>query len=87
MTSHKKDSERSEEKQRLKVRNTQPEFNKGVINEDAFYKQLAYSGLLEKKRRDNRKEVIDDPVLAAGFHTFENYYQDKLLEDTKLPAR
>lgn len=87
MANHERDAERSNEKQLRKVRNHQPEFNKGVVNEDAFYKQLAYSGLLEKKRRDNRKEVLEDPVLQAGFHTFENYYQDRLVEDAKLPAR
>jgi hypothetical protein len=74
MANHAKDSVRSENKQRMKKRNNQPEFNKGVVNEDAFYKHLAYTGLLEKKRRDNHKATLADPVLEAGFHSFENYY-------------
>jgi hypothetical protein len=63
MANHERDAKRSNEKQYRKTRNHQPEFNKGVVNEDAFYKHLAYTGLLEKKRRDNRKEVLEDPVL------------------------
>jgi hypothetical protein len=30
-------------------------FNKEIVNEDAFYKLMAYTGLLEKKRRENHK--------------------------------
>jgi hypothetical protein len=33
----------------------QASFNKDIVNEDAFYKLLAYTGLLEKKRRENHK--------------------------------
>jgi hypothetical protein len=42
---------------------------------------------LEKKRKENHKETMADEVIAAGFHSFENYYQDRLLEEAKVPAR
>jgi hypothetical protein len=71
----------------MKSRNKQQEYNKGIINEDAFYKFFAFTGQLEKKRRDNHKETMADPVLTAGFHSFENYYQDELIKDAKRPAR
>lgn len=71
----------------MKQRNKQQEFNRGILNEDAFYKFFAYSGQLEKQRRDNHKETMNDPVLAAGFHSFEQFYQDELMDDAKRPAR
>ena len=48
MSSHMKDNERNEEKQLRKQRNLQPAFNKDILNEDAFYKHLAYSATLEE---------------------------------------
>jgi len=41
------------------------------VNEDAFYKLLAYTGTLEKKRRENIKETRKDIVLMAGLESFE----------------
>jgi hypothetical protein len=38
----------------MKKRNRQELINKGVVNEDAYYKFLAFAGSLEKKRRENR---------------------------------
>jgi len=49
------------EKQYMKTKNQQPAFNKDIVNEDAFYKFLAYTGNLEKKRRNNSKEASTDP--------------------------
>jgi len=54
----------------LKTANRQPDFNKGIINEDAFYKFLAYSGNLQKKRAENPKATHGDLEIAAGFHKF-----------------
>jgi hypothetical protein len=71
----------------LKQKNKQQDYNKGIINEDAFYKFFAFTGQLEKKRRDNHKATMNDPVLAAGYHSFEQYYQDELLTDAKRPER
>ena len=71
MASHTRDNKRSRDKQFLKTRNSQPAFNKDITNEDAFYKLMAYSGVLEKKRKDNRKETLKDPVLLAGEDSFD----------------
>lgn len=30
---------------------------------------------------------MNDPVLAAGFHSFEQYYQDELMLDAKRPVK
>jgi hypothetical protein len=35
----------------MKKFNEQPEFNANIKNEDSLYKFLAYSGVLEKKRK------------------------------------
>ena len=71
----------------LKTTNRQPEFNKGVVNEDAFYKFLAYSGNLQKKRAENPKATHGDLEASAGYHRFEAMYQETLLNDAKEPAR
>jgi hypothetical protein len=87
LASHGEDSKTSDQKQTLKTRNFQPIFNKGVENEDAFYKWMAYSGVREQQRMANYKETMNDPVLYAGFESFENFYQENLLADAKRPAR
>jgi hypothetical protein len=35
---------------------------------------LAYTGLLEKKRKENHKETMADEVLESGAHSFESFY-------------
>jgi hypothetical protein len=57
---HKADAKTSDEKQLMKERNKQSLFNKDVVNEDAYYKLLAYSGQVEKNRRENRESVMAD---------------------------
>lgn len=57
---HKADAKTSDEKQLMKERNKQSLFNKDVVNEDAYYKLLAYSGQVEKNRRENRESVMGD---------------------------
>ena len=48
---------------------------------------MAYTGLLEKKRKENHKETMADEVLESGAHSFEVFYQDELFADAKRPAR
>lgn len=48
--SHSEENERNLRKQSKKTRNSQPDFNRDVVNEDAFYKLLAFNGNLQKKR-------------------------------------
>lgn len=74
MASHKKDNAINEQKQLMKTRNQQERFNKEIVNEDAFYKFLAYTGNLESKRRANVKETRKDETILAAFHSFENFY-------------
>lgn len=47
---------------------------------------MTYSGMLEKKRRENvsKKKDID---VAYGVHSFEEYYKEELLTDSKRDAR
>ena len=87
MADHFRDSKASEEKQTQKTKNTQPLFNKDIANEDALYKFLAFSGQLERKRRENREQTLDDPTIVAGFEGFESFYQDTLLQDAKKAPR
>lgn len=87
MVSHRLENERNERKQARKTRNAQPEFNRGVVNEDALYKQLAYSGSLERKRREEGAEAAGGPDRLAAFDGFDTFYQETLLEDAKRPAR
>lgn len=81
------DEKTSMEKQLLKTANRQPEFNRQIVNEDAYYKFLAYSGNLHQKRAANPKATHGDLEISAGYHRFESFYQDTLLEDAKIPAR
>ena len=71
----------------LKTQNRQPEFNKGIVNEDAFYKFLAYSGNLHQNRAKDYKGTHGDLQISAGFHRFESFYQDTLLDEARVPAR
>jgi len=84
---HAAEGERDQKKRTMKTRNHQPAFNRGVVNEDAFYKHLAYSGMLEKQRREAPKGALDQIESYAGFHEFEHFYQDELLADAKRPPR
>lgn len=58
------DSENSQEVQLMKTKNHQLSFSQAIKNEDAIYKFLAYTGTLEKKRRENRDETRSNHVLA-----------------------
>ena len=87
MVNHEKDNQKNEDKQLIKHKNIQSEFNKDVINEDSYYKVLAYAGHLEKKRRDNRKETLKDPMIYAGFEGFDQVYMQQLIEEAKQKPR
>jgi len=63
------------------------EFNKDVKDKDALYKFLTYSGMLEKKRREDINKTRKDNVVAFGIHNFEEFYKEQLLLDAKKPAR
>lgn len=60
--------------QPLKERNNQLSFNQSIKNEDSIYKLIAYTGALEKKRREDRDATRANVELAQGGHTFEQFY-------------
>jgi len=71
--SHVKDNFKSEQKQLMKERNQQPEMNRGILNEDAYYKLLAYNGSVQKRRVQNKGE-LEDMEVYAGFENFDQFY-------------
>lgn len=73
-----KEGKNDEEMQFRKTVNTQPQFNKDVKNEDALYKFLAYSGMLEKKRREDLNKTRKDESIAMSLSAFTEYYKDEL---------
>jgi hypothetical protein len=48
---------------------------------------LAYAGMLEKKRRENKKQTLDDPKISAGFESFDQFYIDNLISSAKHKPR
>jgi len=84
---HELDSKNSQELQLLKTKNEQAKFSDNLDDEDAYYKFLAYTGVLEKKRGENRKATLENPKLKYGLETFEEYYQEQLLADARRPPR
>jgi hypothetical protein len=59
----------------MKKFNEQPEFNANIKNEDSLYKFLAYSGTLEKKRRENLDKTRKNNELVYGVENFEEFYK------------
>ena len=78
---------KNEEFQSLKHRNEQPEFNEELKNEDALYKFLAYSGMLEKKRREDVDKTRKNNEMIYGIENFEEFYKGELKKDSKLAPR
>jgi hypothetical protein len=78
---------KNEELQGLKHNNTQPEFNKELKNEDALYKFMAYSGMLEKKRREDIDKTRKNNEMIYGTENFEEFYKGELKKDSKLAPR
>jgi hypothetical protein len=56
----------NEELQVMKSYNEQPDFNKSVKNEDALYKFLAFSAMLEKTRRQDLDKTRKNNVITYG---------------------
>jgi hypothetical protein len=50
--------------------------NESITDQDSIYKFMAYSGMLEKKRKEEfpkDKEKVD--VVAYGLQSFEEFYK------------
>lgn len=71
----------NEWKNSLKTINDQAEENKKIKNEDALYKFMAFSGMLEKERRQDLNKLRKDDMIAFGVHTFEEFYKNQLKKD------
>ncbi len=81
------EGKKNSETQIMKKHNEQPEFNAKVKNEDALYKFLAYSGVLEKKRRENLDKTRKNNELVYGVENFEEFYKQELQRDAKRDPR
>lgn len=82
-----KEGVQNQELQFMKQQNEQPEFNKSIKNEDALYKFMAYSGMLEKKRRENIDKTRKDNTMIYGIENFEEFYKRELQTDAKRDPR
>jgi hypothetical protein len=71
----------------LKTPNSQKEFNKETKNEDALYKFLAYSGILERNRRQDINKTRKNNEMIFGIESFEEFYKGELQRDAKRPPR
>jgi len=82
-----KEGKKNEETQFLKRPNEQSDFNQSIKNEDALYKFLAYSGMLEKKRRDDIDKTRKNNEIIYGIENFEEFYKQELQRDAKREPR
>jgi hypothetical protein len=73
-----KGSKENEQIQFLKTNNEQGEFNKSLKNEDALYKFLAYSGMLEKTRREDINKTRKNNEIIFGVENFTEFYKGEL---------
>lgn len=87
ITDMNKEGRNNDEMQFRKTVNTQAQFNKEVKNEDALYKFLAYSGMLEKKRREDLNKTRKDDLISMGVSDFSEFYKQELQKDTKKAPR
>jgi hypothetical protein len=71
----KREGTENEAMQFLKSNNDQADFNKSVKNEDALYKFLAYSGILEKKRREDINKTRKKNEIRYGMENIEEFYK------------
>lgn len=83
----KKEDKFNEWSQFQKGVNYQAERNQKVKNEDALYKFLAFSGMLEKKRREELNKTRKDIEMAFGIHDFDEYYKEELRKDSMQEPR
>ena len=56
-------------------------------NEDALYKWLTYSGMLEKDMRANERETLKSGDVPLNIHSFKNFYKEELISDSKREPR
>lgn len=66
--------------QKMKVHHNQRDYNKKIKNEDAEFKLLSYSAILDRK---NQKDMLakEDGLAMYNTQSFEEYYKDELVKD------
>jgi len=81
-----KESEEDFEQQILKFTNKQRHYNKSIKNDNAQYKWLSYSAMLDRK---NRETMYTAEGMEAKWNdnNFEQFYRKELRADIKRPAR
>lgn len=87
MTEMGKEGQINEELHYKKSVNNQSAFNRDVKNEDALYKFLAYTGMIEKRRREDLNKTRKDENIAFNLAAFSEYYKAELIKDAKREPR
>ena len=77
----------NQRKQALKEQNNQNDENRTIKNEDAFFKFMAFSGMLEQTRRKDLARTRKDATAFMGMNTWEQYYKDRLFIEAKMEPR
>merc|ERR1712060_137244 len=79
------------EAQDHKYPNTQKAFNKSVQNEDALFKSMAYSAMVDQKYKTQMENpdhvTFKDKEYMTSPYTFERYYINQLEKEALRPAR
>ncbi len=74
----------NEVRQGEKMENLQPQVNESITDEDSIFKFLSFSGMLEKKRREEFPKDKEKKIEAAyGVHSFEEFYKTELANEAK----
>ena len=70
----------------MKHENKQRGLNKKIVNEDAYYKLLAYSSVIDRDNTENdqKKEIIDIENVSTGF---KDFYRRELKKEMQRPPR
>lgn len=74
-------------KQFMKMGHNQSDENRAIKNEDAMFKFLTYSAMLEKNRRVDLKFTREKVDIAYEMGSFDEYYKKSLQNDIKKPPR
>lgn len=64
------------EQQEMKTENKQREFNGWAKpHEDTMFKFMSYCGMLEKLKREDLKNSLNNMEVVLGVQNFEHYYK------------
>lgn len=86
MTMLGKDEQRDLEIQLLKHRHDQRGHNSKIVNEDAYYKRMAFSAM-DDKRVEAAHLINRDQDDMHDFDSFKEHYRRRLRTEQEMPAR